>query len=380
MSGKRWLLTSVIGAAVGWCATAHAGDLKITLPKRSEETPVQRLNREGVREVRKHEYDKAEILFYKAYLLDPDDPFTLNNLGYISELKGQLDRAQGFYTLASQEASDAVIDDASSPRVKGYPMKEALSTPGLQLHIDHDNVEAVHLLSHGRAAEADLLLRQALKGNTQNVFTLNNLGVAKEMEGESQEALGYYDKAAKTGSNAAAVVTVSQRWRDKPVNEIAAENARSLRARLETENSKEARLTELSLRGVSAVNRNDLQSAVKDFREAYALDPGNPFALNNIGYVSEVEGDRETAHFFYEAAEAAGAQVTVGLATTGSAQGLKLFQVASDNGAKVQAQLLQERDLRRRQHESVLLRRRDNSVVKEPTPASLLSQPSASSP
>jgi len=39
--------------------------------------------------VRKRNYEKAESLFYKAYLLVPDDPFTLNNLGYISELKGR---------------------------------------------------------------------------------------------------------------------------------------------------------------------------------------------------------------------------------------------------------------------------------------------------
>jgi hypothetical protein len=37
--------------------------------------------------VRKKQYEKAEAIFYKAYLYDPTDPFTLNNLGYISELR-----------------------------------------------------------------------------------------------------------------------------------------------------------------------------------------------------------------------------------------------------------------------------------------------------
>ena len=51
---------------------------------------MQRLNREGVEAVKRHDYEKAEALFLKAYLYDPADPFTLNNLGYISELQGQL--------------------------------------------------------------------------------------------------------------------------------------------------------------------------------------------------------------------------------------------------------------------------------------------------
>ena len=69
---------------------------------------MQRLNREGVDAIRKHQYEKAEAIFYKAYLYDPADPFTLNNLGYISELQGQLDRAHKFYTLASEQGSAAL--------------------------------------------------------------------------------------------------------------------------------------------------------------------------------------------------------------------------------------------------------------------------------
>ena len=41
-------------------------------------------------------------------------------------------------------------------------------------------------------------------------------------------------------------------------------------------------------------------TADADFRKAYALDPNNAFTLNNIGYVSELEGDQETAQFYYE--------------------------------------------------------------------------------
>ena len=107
MLPKRWLLgLTLIAAAELTSQYARAGDLKITIPGRSKLTPVQRLNREGVEAVRKHDYRKAEGLFYKAYLFDPDDAFTLNNLGYIAELQGQIERAQQFYSLAAEQSSD----------------------------------------------------------------------------------------------------------------------------------------------------------------------------------------------------------------------------------------------------------------------------------
>jgi len=112
--------------------------------------------------------------------------------------------------------------------LEGRTLKEALAIPDTPLLINHDNVEAVRLLSQGRGPEADLLLQKALKTDPNNIFTLNNLGVAKEMEGESQEALKYYDSAAAVHSDAAAVVTLSKSWRGKPVAEMAAQNAKEL--------------------------------------------------------------------------------------------------------------------------------------------------------
>src|SRR6516225_12466958 len=105
----RFSLLTIIIAYSG-LHNAWASDIKITLPRHSELTPVQRLNREGVEAIRKHQYDKAEGIFYKAYLYDPADPFTLNNLGYISELQGDLERSQKFYGLAAEQASNASID------------------------------------------------------------------------------------------------------------------------------------------------------------------------------------------------------------------------------------------------------------------------------
>jgi Flp pilus assembly protein TadD len=368
MSWKQSFAATMFCALIASAGQVHAGDFKITIPRRSHMTPVQRLNRDGVEAIQKHNYDKAETFFYKAYLLDPDDPFTLNNLGYVSELQGQVDRAQHFYALAGAEATDAAIAKASSKKVEGRTLKEALAIPDMPLQLNHDNVEAVRLLGQGRGPEADLLLQQALKTDPNNIFTLNNLGVAKEMEGESQQALKYYDTAAATNSEASAVVTLNKSWRGKRVSEMAAQNARSLRDRLSAQVTTEVRMAELNTRGVAAINRNDLSAAEKDFRDAYALDPNNAFAANNIGYLAEMQGDRETAQFFYDKAQTlGGANAAIGLATRSSAEGKSLSTVASDSDSKVEAKVQQDRNARRQRErgEPVLLLRRDNSPVQE---------------
>lgn len=369
---KPWLLGLVLLAAQLAPHCAQARDLKINIPKRSKLTPVQRLNREGVEAVRKHNYRKAEELFYKAYLFDPDDAFTLNNLGYIAELQGQIDRAQQFYSLAAEQSSDAVVDLSSKSQLRGQPMRAALDVTNQPLQINHANVEAVRLLQQGRAPEADLLLQDVLKNDSRNVFTLNNMGVAKEMEGEQQEALNYFDQASRAGADATAVVTTNREWRGRQVSQMAQHNAKALREHLSHEQDLPEQVAELNLRGVSAVNRNDLRTADADFRKAYSLDPGNAFTLNNIAYVAELEGDRETAEFFYEQArQAGGANLTVGVATSRTAEGRKLFAVAEDNDSRVQTKVAQERDLFRREAGPVALRRRDNSIVEDSVPTAI---------
>jgi Flp pilus assembly protein TadD len=355
-----------------------AGDLKITLPKRSKLTPVQRLNREGVEAVCKHQYEKANALFYKAYLYDPNDPFTLNNLGYMAEVNGQPDRAQRLYELASQQISDAVIDLASAPKLKGEAFRDEVTNVHDQdMLVSRANVGSVHLLSKGRVAEAEALLRRALEVDPKNAFTLNNLGVVKEAEGDLESALTYYQQAAATKSSQQVIVTFASAWRDKPVTDVAAENVRRVWDRIRTETA-EQKAARLNTSGVAAINRNDWRDADRDFREAYALDPANAFSLNNEGYAAEMSGDSETAQFFYQKArQAPTAGVPVGLATRSSAEGQVLFQVSGENDHAVTGELAQADETRRRQPGTVQLKHRDNTPVIEPTqPAA----PSASQP
>src|SRR5947208_7391144 len=191
---KRFQLFLVLLMVVSF-TPALAGDLRITLPKRTKPTPVQQLNRDGVKAIHKHKIDKAEKLFYKAYLLDPNDPFTLNNLGYISELQGKVERAHRYYQLASRQDSETVIDQASVPELKGKQLTEITGSFGnRELRVNRGNVEAMSLLSQGRTQEAAVVLQRTLTIDPRNAFTLNNLGFTMEGEGELESAFRYYNQ------------------------------------------------------------------------------------------------------------------------------------------------------------------------------------------
>jgi Flp pilus assembly protein TadD len=315
--------------------------LKLTIPKRSELTPVQRLNREGVQAVEKKQYEKAATLFYKAYLYDPADPFTLNNLGYISEIEGQLDRAHKFYALASEQGSSANIDRSNAKHLEGQPMEAAFE--GLQdvpMRVNRMNVDAMELLSKNHGFQAIATLKRALLLDASNPFTLNNLGVADESIGDYGNALESYGAAADSHSSEIVVVTLDRSWRGKSVSAMAATSAKRLKERMDKMNPAELNAVMLTMRGVSATNRNDSSDGKRDFLKAYALDPGSAFTLNNRGYVAEMEGDLEAAQFFYEKARKADdSDVRVGLATEHSAEGKKLFAVAADSGQGVDGEL-----------------------------------------
>ncbi|MCU1298839.1 MAG: Tetratricopeptide repeat protein, partial [Acidobacteriaceae bacterium] len=204
----------------GFAMSALARDFTINIPKRTQPTPVQKLNLDGVRAVKKHDLAKAEKLFYKAYLVDPDDPFTLNNLGYISELQGKVDRAQKYYQLASRENSETVIAESSVPQLEGHPLTGVTSAyESRELQVNRGNVEAMALLQHGRLEDAERVLQNTLTLDPQNPFTLNNLGLAMEAEGNLDQAVRYYTHAASLHSSQSVVVALDPRVRGKAISE-----------------------------------------------------------------------------------------------------------------------------------------------------------------
>lgn len=343
---------------------AWAGEGKVLkIPMRSELTPVQRLNREGVKAIEKHDYRGAETLFYKAYLYDPADPFTLNNLGYVSELEGDLERATRFYQLATEQGSNASIDMSNAKHLEGKPMRDALiNLQDPQMRVNRTNIQAMRLLAQNHGFQAVALLKQVLPLDQRNAFTLNNLGVASEATGDFDGALRYYRAAASLNSSEPAAVTTDQAWRGKSVSEMAAASAKRLEKRIRNGGPVEAQAEMYTIHGVFEVNQNDWASARRDFLRAYSLNPNNAFTLNNLGYVSERDGDLESAQFYYEKAQRAdNAGTRVGFATQLSAEGRSLNAVANDSNDKVDGALEVYSQQRRRQTGPVELTPRGDS-------------------
>jgi tetratricopeptide (TPR) repeat protein len=238
----------------------------------------------------------------------------------------------------------------------------------LDLRVNRGNIQAMVLLRQGRNQEAEDVLRETLKLDVHNPFTLNNLGFAMEGQGNLEEALRYYNDASMTHSQEPVVVALDEHWRGKPISDIAFRNEEAVRARLASEQSNQDRAARLNVEGVSALNHNEPDKALDYFRQAYKFDPQSSFSLNNMGYVSEVFGDQETANQFYNAAQRGnGAGTAVSAASHHEMVGEAAGEVAGANAQGSEANLQAEAEARRRQHAPIVLRHRDNSPITNPS-------------
>jgi Flp pilus assembly protein TadD len=342
-----------------------ASDLRVPLPQRGVSTPSQKLNRDGVAELKHGHQEKAKRLFYKAYLLDPDDPFTLNNLGYVAELEGDADRALRYYALAARDRTDAVIDQSSEAALKGKPLDEAFrQVQDSGQEVSKINERAIVLLQQGHVFEARNLLQSALPRHPHDPFLLNNLGYAMEAVGDIEGALRCYSAAASVHSTQRVVVTPRAKWRGRPISEVAAGNAAAVSGQIARGEGVEAATARLNLRGVAALNDNHPAVAKEFFLEAYKRDAQNAFTLNNLGYVAELAGDRESAEMYYEAARSGrDATARVSYATRRDAEGRKIDTLADDNQSDVEATLKAIQETKRREQRPIELKRRDGASV-----------------
>jgi Flp pilus assembly protein TadD len=352
----------LVGSDLGF-----AGDLHVPIPERSVSTPSQKLNREGVAELKHGHQEKAKRLFYRAYLMDPNDPFTLNNLGYIAELEGDADRALRYYALASRDHTDAIIDQTNQVALKGKPLDEAFrQVQDSDQEISQLNERAIVMLQDGHVFEARNLLSSALPRHPKDPFLLNNLGYAMEAVGDLQGALRCYSTAASVHSTKRVVVTPRAKWRGRPISEVAAGNAVAVSQQIARGEGVEAAVARLNLRGVTALNDNNPSAARELFLQAYQRDAQNAFTLNNLGYVSELEGDQESAQSYYEAARSgkdANARVTY--ATRPDAEGRKIDNLADTNQSDVEATLKAVQAEKRREQRPIELKRRDGASTSE---------------
>jgi len=154
------------------------------------------------------------------------------------------------------------------------------------------------------------------------------------------------------------------KWRGRPISEVAAANAAAVSEQIARGEGVEAATARLNLRGVAALNDNNPSAAREFFLEAYQRDAQNAFTLNNLGYVAELAGDRESAQMYYEAARSGrDANAKVSYATRRDAEGRKIDSLADDNQVDVEATLNAIQETKRRAGRPIELKRRDGAPV-----------------
>jgi len=141
---------------------------------------------------------------------------------------------------------------------------------------------------------------------------------------------------------------------------------------------KQIRANMFALRGVAALNKNDWDAARKNFEASYAQDPESAFALNNLGYLAERDGELETALSFYARAQRASDSTDrVGMASEATAQGHRLAALAAESHRNVDLALDSKNHTSAPSSGPVELLRRDGTA--EP-PLDAPAQPAAGPP
>jgi Flp pilus assembly protein TadD len=276
--------------------------------------------------------------------------------------------------LAARDQTNALIDKSSQAALKGKPLDEALrQVQNSDQEVSKINERAIVLGQQGRVFEALNLLNSALTRHPNDPFLLNNLGYAREGIGDLDGALRCYSAAASLHSTRRVVVTPRVKWRGRPISEVAADNAVAISQQIARGEGVEAATARLNLRGVAALNSNNPTEARQFFLQAYQREADNAFTLNNLGYVAELAGDRESAQMYYQAARSGrDANARVSYATRPDAEGQKIDKLADANQADVEATLKAVQEAKRRANRPIELKQREPLAGNEeatPVPA-----------
>ena len=85
---------------------------------------VNRLNVAAMGLMSKDRAPEAELTLRKALQIDPNNPFTLNNLGYALEKEGELEQAVHYYDGRRQLRSNEKVVVALNRSWRGRPISE----------------------------------------------------------------------------------------------------------------------------------------------------------------------------------------------------------------------------------------------------------------
>lgn len=233
-------------------------------------TPMHndRINLEAVRLLSKHQGVEAAGILQQALASNPNDPFTLNNLGVANEAMGEYQNALRYYDAAAATRSQQAVALSQESSWQGKSVSEIAHANARrledQLHgASSHELESFELSMRGVLAENENDWRTArqyfMKAYTldpANAFTLNNRGYVAEKDGDLESAQFFYQKAWQAdGANLRVGVATKRTEEGQPLSQVATDSGDKVTGALEAysqERKKETGPVGLTPRGNGA--------------------------------------------------------------------------------------------------------------------------------
>ncbi len=92
------------------------------------------------------------------------------------------------------------------------------------------------------------------------------------------------------------------------------------------------------VRAIDNLNQGNTEQYKDLVRKAHAKDPNDPFVLNNMGVVAEMEGNLPEAKTYYAQAVEKAGTLKVAKTNKGESQGKLLKDMAAENLKRVSAE------------------------------------------
>jgi tetratricopeptide (TPR) repeat protein len=178
---------------------------------------ANRMNLEAMRLLSENRGFEATSLLQQALSLDPQDPFTLNNLGVADETVGDFWNALKYYRAAADLHSSEPVVIAVDRAWRGKPVSDMAAASAKRLEkrlqtINPGYERALMLSRRGVFAEnqndwnaaRDYFLR-AYSADPSDAFSLNNRAYVAERDGDLETAKFYYEKARRAQDASAPV-------------------------------------------------------------------------------------------------------------------------------------------------------------------------------
>jgi Flp pilus assembly protein TadD len=160
----------------------------------------------------------------KALATDPQNPFTLNNLGVAHEAIGDFDNALKYYGQAAGENSSEAVVVTMNESWRGRPVSKMAAESAKRLEkrlhdMDPAEAKSVKFTMQGVSAanqndwtQARQDFLKAYSLNPQSAFSLNNRGYVAERDGDLETAQFFYEKARKADDSGVRVGLATQHF------------------------------------------------------------------------------------------------------------------------------------------------------------------------